>query len=213
MRENSLRPKVIIYDCDGVLIDARKANETYYSQILSHFHQPPLQEEHHQAIQILTAAEIIPLIFRDKDLIEDALAYERSLDNTSFLPLIRLESNIVEALTRLRQKYRTAVATNRGKSLRPILTHHGLTEMFDFIVSSHDVLQPKPHPECLAKILQHFCLKPTEAVYVGDSEIDRSLCARTGVPFIAYRNRSLIADYHIENHLELVDLLSPPPRP
>jgi len=206
--ENSLKPRIIIYDCDGVLIDAREANEAYYSHILSHFHQPPLQDQHRRDIQVLTAAEIIPLIFDDKGLIDDALAYERSLDNTDFIPLIRLEPNIEETLTRLRQKYHTAVATNRGKSLRPVLAYHGLITMFDLIVSSYDVSQPKPHPECLKKILRYFRLIPTDAVYVGDNEIDRTLCTQAGMPFIAYKNSSLLADYHIADHLELVGLLS-----
>jgi HAD superfamily hydrolase (TIGR01509 family) len=202
--------KAIIYDCDGVLFDSRDSNEAYYNHILEHFGQPPLTEEHRHTIQFLTAGEVMALIFAGTDLLDDALAYEKTLDNDRFIPLIHVEPNTREVLTHLRQKYRTAIATNRGKSLRPLLAYHGLTAMFDMIVSSYDVSQPKPHPECLNIIVKHFRLTADEALYIGDNEIDQVLCKKAGVPFIAYKNTSLQAVHYIGDHLELLAILTHP---
>ena len=202
--------KAIIYDCDGVLIDSRESNEAYYSHILEHFGQPPLTEEHRHMIQFLTSGDIMGLIFADTGLLDDTLIYEKTLDNDRFIPLIYVEPNTREALTHLRQKYHTAVATNRGKSLRPLLAYHGLTSMFDMVVSSYDVSQTKPHPECLNIILNHFRLMPEEALYIGDNEIDQVLCERAGMSFIAYKNPSLRAAYHLGDHLELLKIIAYP---
>jgi FMN phosphatase YigB (HAD superfamily) len=150
------------------------------------------------------------LIFAGTDLLDDALAYEKTLDNDRFIPLIHVEPNTREVLTHLRQKYRTAIATNRGKSLRPLLTYHGLTAMFDMVVSSYDVSQPKPHPECLNIIVKHFRLMADEALYIGDNEIDQVLCKKAGVPFSAYKTASLQAVHHIGDHLELLAILTHP---
>jgi HAD superfamily hydrolase (TIGR01549 family) len=121
-----------------------------------------------------------------------------------------VEPNIREVLSHLRQKYRTAIATNRGKSLHPLLAYHGLTSMFDMVVSSYDVSQPKPDPECLNIILKHFRLMPEEAFYIGDNEIDQVLCERAGMPFIGYKNPSLRAAHHIGDHFELCEILAHP---
>ncbi len=202
--------KAIIYDCDGVLIDSRESNEAYYNHILEHFGLPPLTEEHRHMIQFLTSGEVMGLIFADTGLLDDTLIYEKTLDNDRFIPLIYVEPNTREVLTHVRQKYRTAIATNRGKSLRPLLNYHGLTSMFDMVVSSYDVSHPKPDPECLNIILKHFRLMPEEALYIGDNEIDQVLCERAGMPFIAYKNTSLRAAHHISDHFELLEILAHP---
>ncbi len=33
--------KVIMYDCDGVLIDSSRANQAFYNHILEHFRRAP----------------------------------------------------------------------------------------------------------------------------------------------------------------------------
>jgi phosphoglycolate phosphatase-like HAD superfamily hydrolase len=199
--------KAIIYDCDGVLFDSRTSNEAYYNHILEHFGQPPLTKKHRHAVQSLTAAEVIALIFADNDLLAKALAFERTLGNDMFMHLVQVEPNIREVLVRVRQKCLTAIATNRGKSLHPLLAYHNLDTMFDVKVTSYDVTHSKPHPECLHIILGNFHLLPEEALYIGDSEVDQALCERAGVPFVAYKNRSLKATYHFDDHLDLLAIL------
>src|SRR5512137_1287174 len=88
--------KAIIYDCDGVLIDSRASNEAYYNHILEHFGKPPLTGKHRQAIQFLTAREIMALIFDNTDLRAEALVFEKTLDNDRFIPLVRVEPNTRE---------------------------------------------------------------------------------------------------------------------
>jgi phosphoglycolate phosphatase-like HAD superfamily hydrolase len=42
---------------------------------------------------------------------------------------------------------------------------------------------------------------------VGDSELDQLAAHAAKMPFVAYNNRSLAADYHIQNLKELVQIL------
>ena len=107
----------------------------------------------------------------------------------------------------MRPGYRTAIATNRGKSLPLVLHTLGLDALFDLTVSCYEVAHPKPHPECLQKILQHFLIRPEEALYLGDSEVDRLVAEEAGVPLAAYKNPRLRARYHLQDHLELLTLL------
>jgi len=199
--------KAVIYDCDGVLIDSRQANEAFYNQILRHFGMPDITPEQMDQAQFLTSRAAIDLLFQGSPYRAAAQEYQTTVDNVPFLPLIRPEPHVKETLTRLRPGYGTAIATNRGRSLSPVLERLGLAALFDLIVSSLDVLNPKPHPESLQVILRHFGIGPSEALYIGDTEVDMVLASRAGVPFIAYKNPGLKARRHIRDHLELLELL------
>ncbi len=202
------RIKVIIYDCDGVLIDSRQANEAFYNHILRRFGLPDITPEQLTQAQFLTSQEALDLLFAETSWLAAAQAYQKTVDNTPFLPLIKLEPNIKEILVRLRPSYYTAIATNRGRSLPLVLDRWGLADLFDLTVSSLDITHPKPHPESLQIILHHFGIDPEEALYIGDAEVDRQVAARAGVPFIAYKNPDLEAPYHLQDHLELLPVLA-----
>ena len=199
--------KVLIYDCDGVIIDSSLANQAFYNHILDHFDHNPLTPAQWDYVKPLTAPDALTWLLQDTPWLAAAQEYQKTVDNAPFLPLIRAEPNLHETLTLLRPHYRLAIATNRGKSLLPVLQHCGLAEFFEFMVSSLDVQHPKPHPECLQRILQHFEILPGQACYIGDSDPDREVSARAGVIFFAYQNPSLTADFHLQNHLDLWSIL------
>ena len=173
----------------------------------AHFGLPQLTPEQLDLVHAATAQEAVDYLFAGTPWLEAAQDYQRHLDNAAFLALIRPEPHVREVLARLRPAYRTAIATNRGKSLAPVLRTLGLDGLFDLTVSCYDVSRPKPHPECLQKILSHFGLRPDEALYVGDSEVDRLVAQEAGVPLAAYKNPRLRAPYHLQDHLELLQLL------
>jgi phosphoglycolate phosphatase len=198
---------LIIYDCDGVLIDSRESNRAFYNHILGHFGLPPLTEAQLDTVHVLTAQGAIDFLFQDHPQRRQAQAYQKTINNDPFLPLIRLEPHIIEVLTRLRPRFHTAIATNRGKSLPLVLDNLDLTPLFDLTVSAYDVTHPKPHPEGLQKILRHFRREAAAALYIGDSDLDRQVAAATGVPFAAYKNPSLNALYHLRDHLDLLPIL------
>lgn len=201
------KPSVIIYDCDGVLIDSRRSNEAFYNHILAHFGLPPLTPEQLDLVHASTAQQAVDYLLRGTPWLAAAQAFQRRIDNAPFLALIRPEPHIRQVLTQLRPACHTAIATNRGKSLPLVLQTLGLDGLFDLTVSCYDVTHPKPHPECLQKILQYFRAGPGEALYIGDSEVDRLVAEAAGVPLAAYKNPSLRARYHLRDHLELLQIL------
>jgi phosphoglycolate phosphatase-like HAD superfamily hydrolase len=85
--------------------------------------------------------------------------------------------------------------------------HHDLDELFDFVVSCLDVKNPKPHPEPLLKILDHFGVSSDEAIYIGDSPIDEQSARAAGVPLIAYKSPELSAAYHVSHFKEIEEIL------
>jgi len=88
-----------------------------------------------------------------------------------------------------------------------VLSEHGLGRYFDLVVSSDDVDRPKPFPDPLIKIIEHFKIEAYNTLYVGDSELDEIAAKAAGVPFVAYQNRSLSANFHIKSLKEIAQIL------
>jgi HAD superfamily hydrolase (TIGR01509 family) len=202
--------KVVIFDCDGVLFDSRDANIAFYNQILSLFHLPPMAQEEVAYVHVSTADKALRYLLtrRDSPLMEEILAHRSQVDYTPFIRLMRMEPHLKELLRALPQGIRRAVSTNRSYTISDVLRIHGLEGEFDLVVSALDVKNPKPHPESALKILRHFACSPSEVLFVGDSEVDEASARGAGIPFIAYKNPSLPADYHIEDLIEIAGIIT-----
>ena len=114
---------------------------------------------------------------------------------------------MIPLLEKLRPQFKTAIATNRTDTMEQLLGQFELDGYFDLIVTSSDVRQPKPHPDVLIKILDHFSLAPHLVIYIGDSQVDELAAKAADMPLVAYRNRQLDAQYHIDSLGEVGEIL------
>jgi phosphoglycolate phosphatase len=199
--------KVVIFDCDGVMFDSKDANEAYYNQILAHFGKPPMNSQQSKYVHMHTADQSVTYLFNDDPLVEQALAYRHQISYFPFIPLMEMEPYLKAFLEYLRPAYKTAISTNRSDTMNRVLLDYGLDAYFDLVISSLDVRHPKPHPESLIKILNHFSVSPHEAIYVGDSQIDELAAKAAGIPLVAYKNRDLSAALHVDHFKGLEVLL------
>ncbi len=190
-------PRLVIFDCDGVLFDSREANRAFYNLLLTRFGNPPLSEEALNYVHMHTVFEAVDFLFPAEEESLAAHAYRQDLDPEPFIRLMVEEPGVKEFLTFLRPAVKTAISTNRTTTIRQVLSFHGLSECFDLVISALDVSCPKPHPESLIKILAHFQLRPEDAVYIGDSVVDAEAAQRAGIPLVAYKNPCLKADLHV----------------
>jgi HAD superfamily hydrolase (TIGR01549 family) len=199
--------RVVIFDCDGVMFDSKKANEAYYNHILAQFGKPRMNSAQSDYVHMNTAERSVAYLFRNDPQLKDAIAYWRATSYLPFIPLMEMEPYLKPFLEYLRPAYKTAISTNRSDTMGPVLAHHGLEGYFDLVVSCLDVKDPKPNPESLVKILDHFGLSPQEAIYVGDSEIDEAAAMAAGIPLVAYKNSVLSAACHVTHFKEVEALL------
>ena len=198
---------MIIFDCDGVMFDSRQANVNFYNHILFHFGLPPLTDKEVEFVHMHTVVESLNHIFRGTTYVAKAHEYRLKLDYIPFIKDMVIEPGLKEVLDILKPDYGLAVATNRSNTIGKVLELNGLSHYFDIVVSSLDVKNPKPHPESIFKILNFFRIESQECFYVGDSEVDFTVCQASGIPLIAYRNKDLQADYYIDNLLDILKIL------
>jgi phosphoglycolate phosphatase len=191
--------KLVGFDCDGVLFDSREANTKFYNSILRRFGLPPMTPAAVDYVHSHTVKESLEYLFRESPRLEEVLDYCRTMDYQRFIPMMVEEPHLREFLGFLRPRFYTALATNRTTTTRAVLDYHGLADQFDLVVSAQDVSRPKPHPESLWRILEHFRLTPQEVIYIGDSKVDEAFAKNAGVPLVAYRNPRLQADYYLDS--------------
>ena len=199
--------KLVAFDCDGVLFDSQQANIAFYNAILAHFGRPPLGPEAVDYIHSHTVGESIEHIFEGYPDLEAVSHFARGVDYSPFIGMMVEEPFLREFLQFLRPGCYLALATNRTTTTRAVLTYHGLADDFDLVVSAQDVSRPKPDLESFVRILEHFHLSPLEAIYIGDSRVDEQFAANAGVPFVAYRNPGLTANYHLNSFAAGPDLI------
>jgi phosphoglycolate phosphatase len=191
--------KLVGFDCDGVLFDSREANIAFYNDILQRFGLPPMTPDEVDYVHSHTFPQSLEYLFRESPLLEEVLEFSRTIDYQRFIPLMVEEPHIREFLEFLRSRFYTALATNRTTTTQAVLDYHRLADQFDLVVSALDVTRPKPHPESLWRILEHFGLTPEEIIYIGDSKVDEEFARNAGVTLVAYRNPHLKADFYLES--------------
>jgi len=199
--------KLVIFDCDGVMFDSKGANKYYYNQMLEHFDRAPMDEEELEYVHMHHVMDSVRHIFRHYpgDL-DKADTYRQSLDYTPFLKHMLMEPDLPEFINFLRPERKTAISTNRTTTMAAVLDIFNLRDSFDKVVTAIDVERPKPHPEALLKILKHFGMSPDEAIYIGDSIVDREHSAAIDMRLIAFKNPGLPAEYHVSSFMEIARL-------
>ena len=199
--------RLVIFDCDGVMFDSKDANRIYYNQLLEKFGHPLMDEQEEDYVHSHNVLDSVNYIFRKYPReIEEVNQYRISVDYTPFLKHMVIEPDLKEFLGMLKPKFYTAISTNRSNTMPSIMKMHDLDSYFDLVVTSLDVEQPKPHTEGLVKILNHFQLSASEAVYIGDSMVDREHTAGVNMRLISFKNPDLPAEYHVNRFLEIPQL-------
>jgi phosphoglycolate phosphatase len=199
------RYKLVIYDCDGVLLDTLESNYIFYNSVMEYLGRPPLDRSNLRARDILhtySFHNVMEYFFAGDERRDDAWAFAMTIHYQDLAPFMRMEEGLIETLDRLKQSVSLAVCTNRATSMEMIIEDFGLSGYFSCVMTASQVTHPKPHPEPLLKVLDHYGIEPGEALFVGDGEVDMLAARDAGVPFIAYKT-PLPALARIERHADI----------
>lgn len=202
------RLKLVIFDCDGVMFDSKFANQTYYNHLLDHFGYPKMNAEELEYVHIHNVMDSTRHIFRhypDQDL-SAVDVFRQETGYAPFLQYMTMEKDLIEFLDLCRPHYQLAISTNRTNTMQPILDLFELGPYFTKVMTAENANRPKPAPDALLEILEHCNCTVDEAIYIGDSIIDRQHSEGCGMRLIAFRNKALAAEYHVNSFMEIPGL-------
>lgn len=103
--------------------------------------------------------------------------------------LFILNSELIEIIIKLKQRYKTALLSNfLGEWLEELLTNHKLHQYFDEIIisSQHKII--KPEQEIFSKALNMLDVQSNEAIFVDDREVNLDGARKLGIKTILFQN-------------------------
>ena len=195
-----LKPKAILFDMDGVLVDSLDSWWLSLNTALEAYNQKKISRD--EFIEKYWGHDLYDNIKKMNLPLEVARfcnnVYGKNIDK---ITIYKETKPTLEKLV----KYKKAIITNTPKDCTvQILKKFSIEKFFDFIITSDDVITAKPNPEIVLKACKLLKVEPKDVVLVGDTDSDvkagkAASCEVVGI--------NVNADYKIKSISELILLL------
>ena len=182
--------KLVIFDLDGVLVEARDFHYEAMNRALSAIDKDYVinKKEHLAKYDGLSTRKKLEMLKREKGLSEKHYDIVWTEKQKSTHDVIREKvtpkdhQEIISCLSLLKSMgYMVYCASNSIRSsVKLMLLRAGYMEYIDDFFSNQDVRHPKPHPEIYMKAMLHAGVSPKECLIVEDSHIGRKAAHESG---------------------------------
>ena len=209
--------KIIILDFDGTLGDTASVIVQTTQATIKELGLPARTDEQCAAMIGLRLVEIPPVLFPECEVDGDLYAetYRRLFKVFNTEGAVTLYPNVMETLLELhRRGMILTIASSRSRSsLADYIENLGLSQIITYFLGAADVTEGKPAPEAVNKTLEHYGLKPEDAIVVGDTVFDIHMGKNAGTRScgVTYGNgsRESLADatWLIDDFSQLLDLV------
>ena len=168
--------KAVVFDMDGVLIDAREWHYEALNRALALLGYEITRYEHLSTYDGLPTKQKLQMLTVEHGLPEELHAFMNSLKQQYTLEFVATRCKPVfqhqYALARLAQAgYQLGVASNSvRRTVEEMMERSDLLQYLDVIVSNEDVAKGKPDPEMYVKAMATLGVEPHEVVVVEDNE-------------------------------------------
>lgn len=204
--------KHIIFDLDGVLVDAREIHYEALNLALSDI--DPIyeisREEHLSTYDGLPTKKKLEMLTIQKGLNPELhnLVWKKKQEKTLEVidrmePDIRMR-NVLRILKN--DGYSVHVCSNSIKNtIKMMLVRRELIEFVDEIFSNEDVKQPKPNPEIYLHSIIKAEVSPKETLIIEDSHIGRKAAIESGSHLHGVRNPYDVNIEYILDHIKKIE--------
>jgi len=167
--------QAVVFDLDGVLVDAREWHYEALNKALGMFGFGISRYDHLASYDGLPTREKLERLTVEQGLPEALHSLISFLKQRCTQEIIasrcrpRFEKEYM--LSRLKKRgLKLAVASNAVReSVEVMLTRSGIIDSFDFLLSNEDVDNPKPAPEIYKLAAERLGLAPSQVVVVEDN--------------------------------------------
>lgn len=169
-------PKLIIFDLDGVLVDAKIIHfEALNKALIKLINYEISWENHLKIFDGLKTKDKINILrlqgFSIDQELENKIFEEKQILTMHALNKLKENPKLIAIFKKLNEQgYRISCCSNSIKNTVDLaLRKIGLHNYFDLILSNNDVKFAKPHPEIYWKAMSHFGVYPNQTLIVEDS--------------------------------------------
>lgn len=178
--------KAILFDLDGVLVDADKLHFDALNKALTTKDLEPISWQEH-----LTIYKGIPT-FRKLEILTERRGLSKGLYQEINETKQRITTGLlyqscfpdlekIEMMKLLKRQYKLYVCSNAIKNtVELMLRYSALNFYVDGYLSNEDVTNPKPNPEIYLKAFELYHLKPEQCVIVEDSDVGNKAALASG---------------------------------
>ena len=168
--------KAVIFDMDGVLIDAKDWHYEALNKALCLFGMEISRYDHLVTYDGLPTRKKLEMLTLERGLPEDLHGFINEMKQEYTMEIIFSKCKPVfyheYALANLKiDGYKLAVCSNSiRKTIEVMLEKADLIKYTEFILSNQDITKPKPDPEMYITAIKKLGLKPQQCLVVEDNE-------------------------------------------
>ena len=202
-----MKIKAVIFDMDGVLIEAKDWHYEALNRALKLFGYEINRFEHLTSYDGLPTSMKLKKLTLEKGLPVQLHSFINEMKQQYTVSMIqnlcRPRFNHEYALSKLKSEgYKLAVGSNSIRMTIEIMMNYAkLTDYFDFMLSNQDVKNPKPDPEIYLTDRSKMDLKPENCLIIEDNENGIKAATASGAHLLVVKTVDDVNYDNIKNRI------------
>ncbi len=204
--------KMVIFDLDGVLVDARELHYEALNMALADIDEKYVvnRAEHLSTYDGLSTTKKLNMLTESKGLspeLHNAVWKLKQQKTVEIIDQFGPDQRMINVLKRLKSEgYKVACATNSIRDTAKLqLIRRGFFEHIDFLYSNQDVNKPKPSAEIYMRCMLRADVDPNETVVVEDSHHGRKAALNSGAHLCPVKNSGDVTYEKIKETIDKVN--------
>ena len=204
-----MKLKLIIFDLDGVLVEAKNIHYDALNEALGEY--AITWQEHLSTYDGLKTNQKLEMLTEQKSLpVEQHREIWEKKQKLTLQKLKELKPNqtlqsVMDAL--VNDGYKIAVCSNSiRKTVLTVLSKLGIMEFMDYIISNEDVQNSKPHPEMYWRAISKMGCLPEETLIVEDSPYGLLAASRSKAHILRVKNPTEVTYTNIFKKLTEIEM-------
>lgn len=191
--------KLIIFDLDGVLIEAKKIHFDALNKSLDEKYKISWQE-HLSIYDGLKTDQKLDMLSKTKKLpieLHQTIWNNKQKHTLEMLKNVDINLELIKLMSILSKEHKIVVCSNSiRKTVLTVISKLGIMEFMDLIISNEDVKNSKPHPEMYWKAISMMSMLPEETLIIEDSPYGLMAASRSKSHILRVKNPN---DVNLEN--------------
>lgn len=200
--------KAVLFDMDGVLIDAKEWHYEALNRALELFGMPISRFDHLTTFDGLPTRKKLEMLSRERGLPQELHGFINEMKQAYTMEIVHTQCRptfVHEfALSRLRAEgYKLAVCSNSVRqTVLTMMDKANLTAYLHCTISNEDVSRGKPDPEMYLAAMSNLGLLPKECLIVEDNENGIKAARASGAHLLVVKN---VQDTNLENLMAAIE--------